>query len=94
MGIPEIKKGNYYEIALKNGQHFETKCHNVTDSNISVLLNENVLVDIPKSKIDKVKRKKVSVFRLLGGLTVVTVGIIIYMNNTKEEPLPVANISN
>lgn len=86
VSIPEIKKGKTYEITLKNGRSIKTKCQNINDNSISVLVNEKVL-ELPKSKIDKVKREKVSVFRLVGGLTIATVGVIVLLNNAEKESL-------
>lgn len=93
VSINEIKKGKTYEIALKNGQSINVKCQKVNDDSILVLINEKVS-ELPKSKIDNAKKQKVAVIRLLGGLTLATVGIIVLINNADKETLQEQIIRN
>ncbi len=62
VSIPEMKKEKTYEITLKNGQSIKTKCKKIGDENISVLVNNKVMV-LPKSKIEQVRRRKVSIVK-------------------------------
>ena len=84
VSISEIEKGKTYDITLKNGQSIEGKCEKVNDKSILVIINENIL-ELSKSKIDKAKKRKVSNFRLLGGLTVATAGIIVLITSINKE---------
>ena len=84
VSISEIKMAKTYELTLLNGQRFETRCQRVNDNSIFVEINENIM-ELPKSKIDKAKRKKTSVLRLAGGLTLATVGVVLLINSADKE---------
>ncbi|MGY8916168.1 MAG: hypothetical protein ACKVJF_13940, partial [Flavobacteriales bacterium] len=84
VSISEIKMGKTYELTLLNGQRFETRCKRVNDNSIYVELAENIM-ELPKSKIDKAKRKKTSVLRLAGGLTLATVGVVLLIDSADKE---------
>lgn len=84
VSISEIEKGKTYEITLMNGQRIETRCARVNENSIFVEITENIM-ELPKSKIDKAKRKKIAVFRLVGGLTLATVGVILLLNSADKE---------
>ena len=87
--IPEIKKGKTYEITLKSGQNLETKCEKISDDNISFLINDNIVV-MPKSEIVTAKKRKVSTYKLIGGITLATVGVILILNSGDKEKLKTA----
>ncbi|ALM06608.1 hypothetical protein SB49_01355 [Sediminicola sp. YIK13] len=84
VSISEIKTGKTYELTLLNGQRFETRCQRVNENSIFVEITENIM-ELPKSKIDKAKRKKTSVLRLAGGLTLATVGAVLLINSADKE---------
>lgn len=88
VNILEIKKGKTYEIHLKSGKSLDAVCKNVTDKNISVIINKNV-VELPKSSIEKAKIKKTPILRLIGGLTLTTVGVIVLLNSYEGYPTPI-----
>ena len=89
VSISEIKKGKTYEIILKNGQNLETKCNRITDQNISFLINDNI-VEMPKSEIVSAKKRKVSTYKLVGGVALATVGVVLLLNSGDKDKLKTA----
>lgn len=84
VNIPEMEPGKTYEITFDNGQDVKAEYIKVTDENISTLINDNV-IEIPKSQITEIKKRKVSILKLAGGLALATVGIIILSNNASKD---------
>ena len=84
VNYPEIETGKTYEIRLNNGQTIKSKCENITEESISVIVN-NKAMELPKSDIQGIKRPKVSVLKLVGGIAIAAAGAILLLTSVDKE---------
>ncbi|MBS9461314.1 hypothetical protein KIM67_02750 [Flagellimonas sp. 389] len=84
VAISEIEKGRTYELTLKNGQSFQSKCEKVNEQSISLAINRKVM-ELPTSRIATVKRKKLSALKLAGGLSLAAIGSVLLIQNGDKD---------
>ncbi|UII77645.1 hypothetical protein LV716_07720 [Flagellimonas sp. HMM57] len=84
VAISEIEKGRTYELTLKNGQSFESKCQEVNEQSIALVINKKVM-ELPTSRIEMAKRKKLSAFKLASGLSLAAIGSVLLIKNGDKD---------
>ena len=85
--IAEIKEGKVYQFHLENGQDVESRCRRINNDSYSIMVNKNLMA-LPKSGVASVKKKKVSLAWLLGGMAAAVVGTIIILENGDQGSAP------
>jgi di/tricarboxylate transporter len=82
--INNMQVGKNYVVKLKRGgEEMETRCVRVLTDTVLLRTNK-VNVKFPMSKIKYIKRKKMSVLTIIGGVAVATTGIVVLLNNYEE----------
>ncbi len=84
IGFSEFRDGRRYEVELNNGQTLDARYKSTKEDSVYLLINNSV-VEFPKSKIVRIRRKKVSAIVLIGGCALATVGIVAFINYADKD---------
>jgi len=84
ISIDEVRVGKNYVVKLKEGRTFNAKCKKTFTDSVLLTINKTT-VKFPKSKIESIKRDKISSIKLIGGGLLFTTGIIILINDTNKD---------
>lgn len=87
INLANLEREKNYIVKLKEGTTINAQYKEISTDSITLIINTNT-VKFPISKIENIKKEKVSVLKLLGGGVLFTAGVFILINDAPKSEFP------